>query len=687
MVRYSPIKAMSRYLNTLLTVDDAARLMGLTVRTIRHNCTAAKYLGVIKGENGWIIPLSSLPEAAQARYLAAQPPDLTVSTNLPAPVVASPPAVVDNDSLHLVFRQATAKSQARANALCEAVEAFNDLMTIGTSKGHAEKLIHARHKIDAVTLWRAREAVKGHPPNLWAALLLPKYKGRTAQAELTREAWDWIRANYLSTSEPPTNVVIKEAKKHNKALGLGWIFPSDKTIIRKLNALPAPIVLLGRKGKAAFDATFPAAERDFTSYGLHDTWVSDGRRADVFCRFPDGSIHRPFIVAWVDMRSRMVLGVRGGVEPSQSLTLATIYAALERTNIKPARALLDNGREYAGKQVTGGQKTRYRFKAKEGDPIGALTRLGIVVDWARPYRGQEKPIESFWKYIANHLDKLPQFQGAYCGKNTVSKPEDFDRSKAIPLELYAQKIAEVMEEFNTTHQHRGQGMEGRTPAQQYEQLILSEPHKEWARPTAEDMHLMCCNQVVLTLNNKDASLNFTLGEQGKARYWAQELADLPLSARDKQYNVYYNPDDPHIPVLVYDGLRMICAAPRTDMVGNKTEAAQHCINKNEFKKSRVAEFKAIKQAAPPALPAPVGQVLPFAPIAIIGKPAALVATPEAPKLERLANGQFYDPVTGETIGKAKAETPTPAAEIDPLEEYRIKAAQREAERLKKFNTV
>jgi len=668
---------MSSSSNTFLTANEAASLIGIAVRTIRHNCIAGNYPGAIKGTDGWIIPINSLPDAAQACYQMAQPP---IVINPPS-LAASPSAGID---IHLALRQAPVKSQSRATLLSAAVQTFEELRTAGESRGRAAAIVAEKHQVNQITLWRARATVNGQPPHLWAALLLPNYKGRTKQSEFTGAAWEWIRANYLSTSEPPANVVIKEAKKHGKALG--WIFPSDKTIIRKLNDLPAPIVALGRKGKTAFDATFPAAERDFTTYNLHDTWVSDGRRADVFCRFPDGSISRPFIVGWVDMRSRMVLGVRGSVDPSQSLTIAALHAALERTNIKPKRALLDNGREYAGKQVTGGQMTRYRFKVKEGDPIGALTRLGVAVDWARPYRGQEKPIESFWKYVANHLDKLPQFQGAYCGKNTSSKPEDFDLSKAIPLEIYAQKLAEIMEEFNTMHHHRGQGMDGMTPAQQYENLMLAAPHNEWPHATAEDLRLMCCKQVMLTLNNKDASLRFKLGEHGEARYWAQALADLPLAARAKKYNVYYNPDDPNIPVLVYDGLRMICAAPRINMVGNKTEAAQHCITKNDFKKSRAAEFKAIKQAAPPALPAPVGKVLPFSAIAISGKSAAPVATPEVPKLVPLKNGQFYDPTTGETIGKAHFET-VAAPDIDPIEEYQRKAAQLEAERLKRFNTA
>ncbi len=640
---------MSGALNTFLLSDEAARLIGLSVRTVRHNCTAGKYPGAIKGADGWVIPLYSLPASVQLRdHLEEHRPAQIDAPVAVLPVVANKPPEIDADALFLAYRRAPLKSKARADKLAAAVADFEDLRTAGASKGNAASQIKSVYQVDNATLWRARNQIEGHPRELWEALLLPRYKGRTKEAELTPDAWAWIKSHYLNTSETPACVVIKEAKKEGR--GKGWVFPCDKTIIRKINVLPATITLQGRKGREALDATFPAAERDFTSYGLHDTWVSDGRRIDVFCRWPDGTINRPFIVAWCDMRTRLILGTRGGVNPSANLTLASFHAAVSNINITPQKALLDNGREYAAKSVTGGQKTRYRFQIKEDDPIGALTRMGVKVDWSRPYRGQEKPIESFWKYIANHLDKLPIFQGAYCGKDTVSMPEDFDRNKAIPIEVYAAKMAEILEEFNREHEHRGQGMNGKTPAQLYNELMQGEPYREWPRPSAEHMRLLCLEQRMLTINNNDASIRFKFPLYGEMRYWADELADLPEAARAKKYAVHYNPENPDLPVLVYDRERFICEARRIGSTGDKEAAAQHCIDKAEFKKPRVAAFNDIKKAAPVRLPAPTA---PFSVPVIIEKPAATITAPESPKLKELSPGVWYDPETGETFGKGK----------------------------------
>lgn len=659
----------------MLTSDIAAQLCGVSVRHVRRNCELEKYQGAKKSVNGWTIPLIALPAIVQQRYIEEQYPTQEIA---PAtlPVLVDLPSL-DEDTLHLAYRRAPEKSKARADKLAAAVADFEALREAGISKGNAAAQIKSVYQVDNATLWRARVQIEGKPRELWEALLLPRYKGRTKEADLTPDAWDWIKSHYLNTSETPACVVIKEAKKEGRARG--WVFPSNKTVIRKINALPATQYLIGRKGAEAFDASFPAAERDYLSYALHDTWVSDGRNFDVFCLWPDGTIARPFIVAWVEMRTRKILGVRGGIHPNSALTLAAFHSALENTQIKPQRALLDNGREYAAKSVTGGQKTRYRFQIKEDDPIGALTRMGVVADWSRPYRGQEKPIESFWKWVAYQFDKLPMFQGAYCGKDTASKPSDFDaKKKAIPIEIFSAKLAEILEEFNREHEHRGRGMNSKSPQQVYDELIQAEPLKEWLRPSAEDMRLLRLEQRVLTLNNKDACIRFKLPGYGEVRFWSDTLADLPMKARAKKYNIYHNSELPDSPILVYDGLRFVCEASFIGLIGSKEAAAQHCINKALFKKPRAAAFKDVKKAAPVCLPAPAAPV--FAVPVVIEKPAALISLPAPAPLVETSPGVFTDTATGESFGTPKAEKPADP-QADELEKYRLIAEQREAERL------
>lgn len=674
------------YFASTLTSEETAHFLNKDASSIRRACAAGKYPGATKGAGGWLIPVTSLPLAAQRLYYDASKHQTEMIAAAPLPVIA--PAAIDADTLHLAYRRAPAKSKARADKLHDAVIEFEDLCAAGESKGNAEKIIKATREIDHVTLWRAREAVAGQPRELWAALLLPRYKGRTKEAELSADAWDWIKSNYLNTSETPAKVIINEAKKLGKSRG--WIFPSNKTLLRRINALPGWLYLLGRKGKEAFDATFPAAERDFMAYGVHEEWVTDGTVADVHCLWPDGTIARPFIVAWMDMRSRFICGARGGIHPRQSLTLASLYAALSYVNIKPLSGLMDSGPEYVGKQVSGGQKKRTHNRPELDGMQGALTWLGIKANFARPYRGQAKPIEKFWDYIKNHLDKLPQFQGAYCGKDTASKPEDFNRNNAIPIEIYAAKLAEILAEYNSEHEHSGHGMFNKTPAQVNGELMQAEPYKEWPRPTAEDMRRLCLEQKMRTLNNKDASISLTVEGYGSLRYWSEALTELPGAARAKKYSIFHNPDAPELPILVYDDKRLICEAACISKVGNKEQAKQHCIDKAKFKKPRAEAYKAMKQASPAALPAPVNSCasLPAPLPVVIEKPAKPVAQPELSRLVELAPGVWQDSDNGKIIGKGKPAKQSNEADADALERLRRTQEQRDVERLqKRFGTA
>jgi len=213
--------------------------------------------------------------------------------------------------------------------------------------------------------------------------------------------------------------------------------------------------------------------------------------------------------------------------------------------------------------------------------------------------------------------------------------------------------------------------------------MQADPHKELPRPTAEHLRLLCLEQRTLTLNNKDASISFKFPGYGEVRYWSEALADLPMAARSKKYAVFHNPEDPDIPIVVYDGERMVCEAARIGSIGDKQAATQHCINKAGFKKPRAEVFKEIRQAAPIALLEPQT----IQPV-VIEKPAAPATPPEPPKLKELSPGVWYDPENGTTLGKGKAVKQNNEADADEVAKYQRIKEQREAERLqKRFGTA
>lgn len=107
--------------------------------------------------------------------------------------------------------------------------------------------------------------------------------------------------------------------------------------------------------------------------------------------------------------------------------------------------------------------------------------MGTMVDWSPPGKGRDKLIESFWNVIAEQCDKSPDFEGAYCGKDPVSKPDKFRRHAACRAARGLRpQLADACDAYNRTEGYRGHGMEYRSPLQVYGDL-LHEPSEK--RPT------------------------------------------------------------------------------------------------------------------------------------------------------------------------------------------------------------
>ncbi len=108
--------------------------------------------------------------------------------------------------------------------------------------------------------------------------------------------------------------------------------------------------------------------------------------------WPDGRILRPTLIAIQDVYSRKFLAWRIA-ETEDMVTARLVFADLFATWGIPKGLLADNGRAFASKWLTGASRTRFRGKILDSDPTGLLVALGINIHWAKPYRGQSKPIE------------------------------------------------------------------------------------------------------------------------------------------------------------------------------------------------------------------------------------------------------------------------------------------------------
>jgi len=592
--------------SVLLTVVQTADLLEEHDKKVRRNCAAGKYLGAVKqtinGGEGWLIPLTSLPKAAQKAYAKQKSTEILAKATVFDVAELAPKSPLPDDEYNQLWERYERKGgnfKEKARKALAVLLAYHELLETGVSIGFAEKAIESSHGTSRATIRRYLDYIKGHPRHHWEPLLCPDYHGGRKRVEFTPEAYEFILASKIKSPATNLRVLIRSALKEGAEKG--WKIPSEDTVSNRLKEEPAWMF----NTREQLERSFPTVERDYTSGALHDAWDSDGRKADVWCIWPDGTVNRPFVIAIREVRSRRVLSIRVCHAPDAEAVLGAYGSALIRANAVPKFFKLDNGREYANKAFTGQQRTRYRFKYNTEEAKGILTVMNVKVDWAKPGQGRGKSIESWWNVIANNCDRLPEFSSAYCGHNPLAKPEDFDKKHAIPVEVYAAKLIEVITDYEkgSFGGHRGHGMNGKTVLQVYEELAQITTVR---KPTASEIRRCRMGVKSLKLDKKDATIRFAIEGYLPRRYWHEALSNLPPAKREGHFNVHYEWGNPESPVSVYFGDEFICDAapigliPFNDHQG--TQVKQHMEDKGAYLKPRAKFIQDMKKKANIGLP-------------------------------------------------------------------------------------
>lgn len=697
------VEQRSNISSLLLTVSQAADLLVCHVVTIRRNCAAGKYAGAVKeqgnGGEGWLIPLTSLPKAAQKAYAKQKATEILAKTTVLDLAELAPKSPLPDDEYNQLWERYERKSgnfKEKARKALAVLLAYHELLETGVSIGFAEKAIESSHGAARATIRRYLDYTKGHPRQHWEPLLCPDYHGGRKRVEFTPEAYDFILASKIKSPATNLRVLIRYALK--EGADKGWKIPSEDTVSNRLKEEPAWMF----NTREQLERSFPTVEHDYLSLALHEAWDSDGRKADVWCIWPDGTVNRPFVIAIRDVRSRRVLSIRVCHAPDAEAVLGAYGTALQSCNAVPKRFKLDNGREYANKAFTGQQSTRYRFKYNTEEAIGILTQMGVKVDWAKPGQGRGKPIESWWNVIANNCDRWPDFSSAYCGNNPLAKPEDFDKKHAIPVEVYAAKLIEVITEYEkgSYSGHRGHGMNGKTVLQVYEEL---EQITTVRKPTESEIRRCRMGVKSLKLDKKDATIRFSIEGYLPRRYWHEALSNLPPAKQAGRFNVHYEWGNPDAPVSVYFGDEFICDAAPIDLIPfndhQGTQVKQHMEGKGAYLKPRTKFIQDMKKKANIGLPQlGEGALLTLPPIAraenSIISPSTKVRgqEPQPSPLQpvegsetqfiSIRTGQIYQRKDLEQVEKLKEEQKEAEARNARLEELRKRKQENDLAKLK-----
>lgn len=425
----------------------------------------------------------------------------------------------------------------------------------------------ARYQLGASTLWSWLSAIEGVARADRLPRLAPRRCGGGAEVEVDADVWQLLISDYLRPEKPSFTSCYRRAKAFADDMGVP--IPIERTLRRKVERDIDPrLIIARRKGAEALRQVLPPQQRSVADLHALEYVNIDGHKWDVFVRWPDGRVGRPLMVAIQDLYSRKILAWR--IDESESaLSTRLVFADLFAAYGIPRGCVMDNGRAFASKTITGGAKSRYRFKIKDEEPTGVLVALGIEVRWATPYRGQSKPIERAFRDLCDAIAKHPALAGAYTGNRPDAKPENYG-ARAVDIEEFRRIVDLGIAEHNAREGRRTETARGRsfdaTFAESYATAPIGKASPEQLRLallTAEDIR--CDRQ------------SGAIALEGN-RYWTPELGDHA----GERVTVRFDPDNLHGEVHVYhrDG-RFIATAPVLEATGFFDKASAVARRKQE----------------------------------------------------------------------------------------------------------
>lgn len=497
--------------------------------TMRNGAAGDALVRPRKGKGGGLeFHVSLLPGAARLEMARRG-----LTADRPAP------ELVDQDSgSWRWFDRQSAKVRAEAERRLAIVNEVLLLEESGVNRTAAIADASARHpKAGKATLWSWLRAIDGVPAHNRLPALAPRHKGGGSEAEIDPLLWGIFKSDFLRASAPTLTSCY--ARTAAIAAERGLSMASERTYRRRIDAEIDPgIVLLRRKGEEALRRSVPAQRRTVDDLHAMELVNIDGHKFDVFVISPEtGKPIRPLMVAIQDIHSRKVLAWRLAVSESAA-TVRLAFADLFRAYGIPKGCVLDNGRGFASKWITGGAKTRYRFKVKDEDPTGLLTGLGIAIHWALPYRGQSKPIERAFRDLCDTVARHPAMEGAYTGNSPMAKPENYG-SRAIPWAEFVAHVAKQVPLHNARLGRQGGVCRGRSFDQVFAESYAAAPI---GKATAEQLRLALLAAEQKLVNRQTGEI-----ELFRNRYWSPECGRLA----GQRVTVRFDPDNLHSEVHLY----------------------------------------------------------------------------------------------------------------------------------------
>lgn len=508
-----------------------------------------------------------LPAAARMAIQAA-------GVAVAADIHAAPPERQRQSPSWRWYDGASDEVKSKARQRLQTITLIEAYERAGMTRSAAVASAAARDGVSVATVWNWLSLIDGVARGDRLPALAPRRQGGGAEAQVDAGAWQFLLSDYLRP-EKPTFASCYARMVEGYARPRNIDVPHMKTLRRKLEReVDGRIVIAQREGAEALRRTLPSQERTVADLHALEAVNIDGHKFDVFVRWPDGRVGRPLMVAIQDLYSRKMVAWR--IDESESAQVTRlVFADLFKNWGIPAHCVLDNGRAFASKVITGGAKSRFRFKIRDDEPTGVLVALGVHIHFATPYRGQSKPIERAFRDLCDTIAKHPAFAGAYTGNRPDAKPENYGE-RAIPIDQFRAIVDMAMAAHNAKPGRRTETAKGRSFDDVFAASYAVSPI---GRATPEQLRLALLTADDRTCDRQTGAISY----EGN-RYYAPELRDHA----GKKVTIRFDPDDLHSEIHVYDRAGgFLVTAPVIEATGffDKESAGQRRAQEAELRRT------------------------------------------------------------------------------------------------------
>lgn len=338
--------------------------------------------------------------------------------------------------------------------------------------------------------------------------------------------------------------LIPPGNRHNVNWVIASISPEERTYMRE--------------GRKAWEAAHMNKTIRKKPDLVNDVWFGDHHQFDVFVLDNRGRAVRPWLTAWYDIGSGVLVGWCISTNPnSETITESFVRAVAEKPGSPihgaPNTIYIDNGKDYRSRAFEGDPEAEY-WRARNPEVmsemylqmVGASTlqAMHVKVVHAKAYHGWAKPVERYFRTLEERYCR--QLIG-YCGGKPEDRAENFDRmlrdwtarGELMTMDEFVDVFrSQILPAYN---EHPHSGYNGETPASRYERLpkarcevfswaLLSELRKKEARRKVGTTGIKLGGRLYWS-----AELMHRVGQEVVVKYTDAEIESITVRDLDGSY--------------------------------------------------------------------------------------------------------------------------------------------------------